>query len=81
MLFGGVGRPKLVCGVATNRRATRVPISFGELPDGHELKFVSALTARRPEVVAATAHMLKRTMRLFIPAPVAVWIRCPGGEL
>src|SRR5436190_8017328 len=32
---GGPGRLKLECGVAINRSATRLPISFGELPAGH----------------------------------------------
>src|SRR5271155_769040 len=35
MCAGGVLRPKLVCGPDTKRSATRLPISFGEVPAGH----------------------------------------------
>src|SRR5580704_3924835 len=35
MCAGGVLLPKFVCGPATKRSATRLPTSFGELPEGH----------------------------------------------
>jgi hypothetical protein len=44
MLFGGVVRLKFECGLATNRSATRRPISCGEVPGAHGPKsnFASA---------------------------------------
>src|SRR5580704_59383 len=75
MCAGGVLMPKFVCGPATKRSAARLPISFGELPEGH---FVNsffwarhegdriAIPTRSTNVRAACAVVLDTAFLLFI---------------
>ena len=50
MKGGGPGRPKLECGIASSRSATRLPISWGELPAGHFLNSFGCFCACRGRV-------------------------------
>src|SRR5277367_6540828 len=75
MCAGGVLRPKFVCGPATKRSATRLPISFGELPEGHLVNLcvsapdgaaIMAISTRSKNTSAACAAVLDTAFILFI---------------
>src|SRR6516164_5466359 len=72
MELGGLVRPKLGCGLATNRSATRLPTSCGEEPLGQEsnpvVRFGSAAIALQhiaaASIVAQICNLLYRRVAL-----------------